>query len=79
MRAAAGGTDARGDGGVAEGRKPRMSAGHFVSAHRGASGTHCENTVDAMAEAVRLGAEQVRSHTTNSLTTHLVLQRNDPA
>jgi hypothetical protein len=30
-----------------------------VCAHRGASGTHCENTLEAFAEAVRLGCDML--------------------
>ena len=42
----------------------------FICAHRGASGTHCENTVDAMAEAVRLGVEQVRARPAHTTPPH---------
>lgn len=50
----------------------------FVCAHRGASGTHPENTVPAMAEAVRLGCEMVEFDVRSTADGRLVRHHSLP-
>ena len=45
----------------------------FVCAHRGASGTHPENTLEAFNEAIKLGCEMIEFDVRMTKDEHLVL------